>query len=74
MLHPFALGYSWGTLYNVRIPQGTEHDPWLFIVLVNVEICRRHNSLGSNPKVEKSCLQLAVDSLAVNTVIEKFQI
>ena len=74
MLHPFARGYSWGTVYNVRVPQCTEHDPWFFIILINVEICRRYNFLGSNLKVEKSWLQLEVDSLAVNAVIKQFQI
>ena len=74
MLHPFARGYSWGTVYNVRVPQCTEHDPWFFIILINVEICRRYNFLGSNLKVEKSWLQLEVDSLAVNAVIKRFQI
>ena len=73
MLHPFAQGYSWGTVYNVRVPQCKEHDPWFFIILINVEICRRYNFLGSNLKVEKSWLQLEVDSLAVNAVIKQFQ-
>ena len=62
MLHPFARGYSWGTVYNVRVPQGTEHDPWFFYYL--------DHYLGRNLKVEKSCLQLEVDSLADLKIIE----
>jgi len=74
MLLPFARGYSWEQCImsgSLRVQSMTR----VFLLsLVNVEICRGHNSLGSNPKVERSCLQLAVDSLAVNAVIEKFQI
>ena len=73
MLHPFARGYSWGTVYNVRVPQCTEHDPWFFIILINVEIMSAIQ-LSWNLKVEKSWLQLEVDSLAVNAVIKRFQI